>query len=227
MALQAIRILLVGEHLLVRQGLRMVLEKHPDLTVIAETGDPDEAAALVARERPAIAIVDTEAHFDRHRVITELTSAKSAPRVLVLAATADADEHRKAIRSGASGVVLKQQAGEVLVKAIRCVHAGEVWADRTTTALLLQELRNGQARPLDPDSDAARIASLTPRERDIVSRVAQGHGTNRIAREMFISEKTVRNHLASIYAKLLVCDRLELALYAVKHRLGPDDRPVR
>jgi DNA-binding NarL/FixJ family response regulator len=118
-----------------------------------------------------------------------------------------------------SGIVLKQQAGEVLRKAVRRVHAGELWAERSTTALVLEELRGGAGRQ-DPDSDTARVGSLTVREREIVAHVAQGRGTQKIADALCISEKTVRNHLASIYSKLGVSDRLELALYAVKHRLG-------
>ncbi len=97
---------------------------------------------------------------------------------------------------------------------------GEVWVDRAMTALLLKDLRrSSESQRLD--TETARIASLTPREREVIRLIAQGFGTARIAKELFISEKTVRNHLASIFSKLMVSDRLELAIFAVRHGLAP------
>ena len=95
-----------------------------------------------------------------------------------------------------------------------------MWIDRSTTAFIFQELhRDSKSRRLD--TERARIDSLTPREREVVALIAQGLGTSRIAKELFISEKTVRNHLASIFDKLTVSDRLELAIYAVRHGMAP------
>jgi DNA-binding NarL/FixJ family response regulator len=140
-------------------------------------------------------------------------------RVLVLTGVPDADQHRRAIRSGASGLVLKEHASDLLIKAVRRVHAGEVWVDRGTTAVILKELRQGlDGRAAEPE--AARGESLTAREREIVVLVAQGYGTQKMANVLCISEKTIRNHLVSIYGKLNVSERLELALYAVKHGLA-------
>ena len=214
-----IRILLVDDHILVRQGIRLLLESDPELIVIGEATTIDEARALALRERPAIVVLDAGLGDSVLGLISQLTTTGDGVRVLLLTGASDPEQHRGAIRAGASGVVLKQQAGDVLRKAVRRIHAGELWADRSTTALVLEELRGGLG-PKDPDSDAGRVESLTGREREIVALVAQGHGTRKIADALCISEKTVRNHLASIYSKLRVSDRLELALFAVKHRLG-------
>ena len=214
-----IRILLVDDHILVRQGIRLLLETDPEFMVIGEAATPAEALTLAARDHPAIVILAAVIGDQAVELIPDLIACHDGVRVLLLTATNDSEQHRSAIHAGASGVVLKQQAGDVLRKAVHRIHAGELWADRATTALVLDELRGGSSRK-DPDSDAGRADSLTGRERKIVALVAQGHGTQKIADTLCISEKTVRNHLASIYGKLRVSDRLELALFAVKHRLG-------
>ena len=210
-----IRILLVDDHVLVRQGMRLLLETEPDLRVVGEAATASEARTVAQRERPSLVLLDAAIGLE---LISELTAADEHIRVLVVTGVNDAERHREVLRAGASGIVLKQQAGAVLLKAVRRVHAGEVWADRSTTALVLRELRRGSGRR-ETGSHAARVDSLTAREREIVTLVAQGNSTQRIADALCISDKTVRNHLASIYSKLGVSDRLELALYAVKHRL--------
>jgi two-component system, NarL family, nitrate/nitrite response regulator NarL len=221
---EQITILLVDDHVIVRQGLRMLLENHADLVVVGETGRCGEALEIAAREHPAIVLLDLDLGADTGlRIIPELTAAGTGARVLVLTGLRDAEVQRKAVWLGASGVVRKDQATESLVKAVRCVHAGEVWLDRELTASVFQEMRQKLAgQPLD--DEAGRVASLTRREREIVGLVAQGYGTHRMAEMLFISEKTVRNHLASIYDKLHVSERLELALYATKHGLAPVSR---
>jgi DNA-binding NarL/FixJ family response regulator len=197
----------------------MLLEKQPDLKVVGEAATIEDAHLLIERERPAIVVLDPGTRVMDSRAVSELKARVSGMRVLLLTALNDTEQHRAALRSGASGVVLKQQAADILVKAVRRVCAGEVWADRGTTARVLQELCDGPQR-LDPDGDQARIISLTIRERQIVALVARGCNTSTMANRLCIADKTVRNHLASIYAKLNVCDRLELALFAVKHRLA-------
>lgn len=217
-----IRVLLVDDHVVVRQGLRMLLENHPDLVVVGETGNAREAVEIAAREQPAVVLLDLDLGDENGlHVIPDLTSGDGAPRVLVLTGLRDGEVHRRAVWLGASGVIRKDQAADSLVKAVRCVHAGEVWLDRELTAAVFHEMRQKRSgRALD--DDAARIASLTPREREIVGLVSQGHGTHKIAGMLYISEKTVRNHLAAIYEKLEVSERLELALYAARHGLAPD-----
>jgi DNA-binding NarL/FixJ family response regulator len=113
--------------------------------------------------------------------------------------------------------VLKDQAAEVVIKAIEKVHRGEVWLDRTLTASVLSE-RTREAR--DQQEDLARIASLTEREREIVALVCQGLRNKQIAEKLFISAATVRNHLTSVLSKLELSNRVELAMYAYRQRLA-------
>ena len=217
-----IKILLVDDHVVVRQGLRMLLEINSDLVVVGETACCGDALEIAAREHPAIVLLDLDLGAENGVDIISGLKAGGA-LVLVLTGLRDGEMQRRAVFLGASGVIRKDQAAESLVKAVRCVHAGEVWLDRELTASVFQEMRQKiAAQPLD--GEAARIASLTPREREIIGQVAQGQGTHAIADMLFISEKTVRNHLASIYEKLHVSERLELALYATKHGLAHDSR---
>jgi len=205
----------------VRQGLRMLIENNPDMEVVAEAARCDEALEAASREVPDAVLLDLDLGSSNGLdIIPQLVSLDEKVRVLVLTGLREPELHRRAIRLGAAGIVMKDQAGEMLIKAIRRITAGELWLDRGMTAFMLKELQHGPESPR-LDTDAARIDSLTPREREVVSLVAQGFGTARIAKNLFISEKTVRNHLASIYDKLMVSDRLELAIYAVRHGLAP------
>jgi DNA-binding NarL/FixJ family response regulator len=216
-----IKVLLVDDHVVMRQGLRMLIENHPDMEVVAEAERCDEALETASREMPDAVLLDLDLGSGSGLdIIPQLVSLNEKVRVIILTGVRESELHRRAIRLGAAGIVMKDQAGETLIKAIRKVTAGEVWVDRGMTALVLQELRHAsEAQRLD--TDAARINSLTAREREVVSLVAKGFGTARIAKDLFISEKTVRNHLASIFDKLMVSDRLELAIYAIRHGLAP------
>jgi two-component system, NarL family, nitrate/nitrite response regulator NarL len=197
------------------------LENSPEVVVVGEAGRGREALEIAARERPNVVLLDLdlgdESGLD---IIQELTSRMPQTRILVLTGLRDLEPQRRAMLLGASGVIRKDKAADALVKAVRCVYGGEVWLDHELTASVFQEMRQKQSG-LGRDDDAARVASLTPREREVVGLVAQGHSTHTIAQVLFISEKTVRNHLASIYDKLQVSQRLELALYAARHGLVP------
>ncbi len=216
-----IKIVLVDDHVIVRQGLRMLIENNPDMKVVAEAGTCQEALSAASRELPDIVLLDLDLGSGSGLdIIPQLVSLGERVHVLVLTGVQDPETQRRAIRLGAVGIIEKGQARETLIKAIRKIMEGEVWVDRAMTARILKELRGApETRRLD--TEAARIASLTPREREVISLIAQGFGTARIAKDLFISEKTVRNHLASIFSKLMVSDRLELAVFAVRNGLAP------
>lgn len=217
-----IRIVLVDDHAMVREGVRMLLEGHADLELVGEARGRAGALEAIARELPDLVLLDldlgAESGLD---LLRDLLARHPATRVLVFTGVRDGEVHRRALREGALGVVPKENAAAVLLAAIRKVHAGEAWVDRSMVASLLQEAR--QAR-CEEDPEAPRIALLTAREREIIGLVAQGNGTRPIAARLGISEKTVRNHLVSIYSKLEVSDRLELAIYAVRHGLAAGAR---
>jgi DNA-binding NarL/FixJ family response regulator len=217
---EPIRILLVDDHILVREGLRMLIENQPNLLVVGEAADKTHALAETARAKPHLILLDldlgSESGLD---FMNELFSLDENLRVLVLTGVQDQEMHRRAVHSGAMGVVLKNRAAEVLIKAIEKVCAGEVWLDHTMMArVLIDARRSNQSK--QKNHETSKIESLTDREREIIALVAEGHGTNELANRLFISDKTVRNHLSSIYSKLDVSDRLELALYAARHGLS-------
>lgn len=217
-----IRILLVDDHTLVREGVRMLIESQDDLVLIGEASDAAGTLAGVERERPDVVLLDLDLGGENGLdLIRSIVAQGDETRVLVLTGVRDTEVQRRALQEGALGVVAKEKAAAVLLSAIRKVHAGEAWVDRAMMGSLLRETRPARQRS---DPEAARIASLTPREREVVGLVAQGNGTARLAEHLGINEKTIRNHLVSIYAKLGVTDRLELAIYAGRHGLaGPRD----
>jgi DNA-binding NarL/FixJ family response regulator len=128
------------------------------------------------------------------------------------------DIHRQALQLGARGVVTKDSSAETLLKAVRCVHVGEIWAERADIGQVLTSMRAKST--VIPDEDMQRIELLSQRERDIISLVAEGLDNVEIGARLNISEKTVRNHLTSTFDKLCVPDRLGLAVYAFREGLA-------
>jgi len=142
----------------------------------------------------------------------------SPGRILILTALADTQQHLAAVASGASGVVLKEQAPETLIQAIESVYSGEAWLGKSLMSAVMGKLSRTSSDK--PDPEAEKIARLTPREVEIVGLVSEGLNGERIARQLRISEATVRNHLTSILGKLGLSNKFELAVYAHRHRVG-------
>ena len=209
-----IRIALVDDNIIVRAGLRVLIEGRQGFAVVGEAGDKEDALALVTREQPDIILLELD--LGGHSSLgffEELASAARDTRVLVLTAVEDPELHRRAVLLGSAGVVLKRQASEVLLKAIERVSQGEVWLDQATVAGLLSAANKAGGE------DATRIATLTKREREIILLIGEGLRNKQIAERLFVSETTVRHHLTSIFSKLGVSSRLDLVVYAYRHGL--------
>jgi two-component system, NarL family, nitrate/nitrite response regulator NarL len=219
-----VRVLLVDDHALVRTGLHMLIDSDPGCMVVGEAGDRQQAMATATVADPDVIVLDLDLAGDlATEFIEDLQSCARSSRVLVLTALRDTDLHREAIRLGARGVLLKDQAAGSLLKAIHKVHEGEFWLDRVLTAQLITTLARGDSgKPVDPAQQ--KIGSVTPRERQVISLVAAGCRNRDIANQLFISETTVRHHLTAIFSKLEVPDRLSLALFAFRHGLAPPPR---
>jgi two-component system nitrate/nitrite response regulator NarL len=219
---KTIRVLLIDDHAVVRAGLRMLIESRPGIEVVGEADNYLDAVAVTAREQPDIILLDLvmggESGLD---YLPKLVSVAEQARVLILTGVRDPKVHQRAVQLGAMGVVLKGEAPEVLIKAIEKVHAGEAWLDRTSMANILAEISGSGKQQYSAES--AHIETLTKREREIITLVAQGLKSKQIAERLRISDITVRHHLTSIYAKLRAADRFELILYAYRHGLA--DRP--
>lgn len=216
---RTISVLLVEDHRLVREGIRLLLDNHPNLAVVGEAKNAAEALPIVARERPDVLLLDLDLNGESGLdMIPEIEALGVATRVLVLTGSRDRTLHRQCVYRGARGLVQKDLAAEVLIRALERVHAGDIWFDRALMSDALSDvLQQRAAKETDPDAE--RIASLTPREREVVSLVCEGLRNKQIAERLFISNTTVRHHLTSIFSKLGISDRLELVIFAYGHDL--------
>jgi DNA-binding NarL/FixJ family response regulator len=216
-----IRLLVVDDHPVVRQGLRTFLETRPDFDVVGEAGDGEAALVEAARLRPDVILMDlVMPGVGGLEAIGRIRSSQPEARILVLTSFASADQVLPALRAGAAGYLLKDAAPAEVEAAIRAVHRGEGLLDPAVTATVLAEV----ARPGGRDSSTttgageAEFGSLTPREREVLGLLGRGLTNAAIARELFVAEKTVKTHVSSILAKLRLADRTQAALYA--SRLG-------
>jgi DNA-binding NarL/FixJ family response regulator len=215
-----VRLLVVDDHPVVRQGLRTFLGTRSDFEVVGEAGDGETAVAEAARLRPDVILMDLAMPgVDGLEAIGRIRLADPAARILVLTSFASADQVLPALRAGAAGYLLKDAAPAEVEAAIRAVHRGEGLLDPAVTATVLAEVaRPGAASPTSDSSSDRAFDSLTPREREVLGLLGRGMTNSAIARELFVAEKTVKTHVSSILAKLRLSDRTQAALYAA--RLG-------
>lgn len=214
-----IRLLIIDDQLVVREGLRMLIENHPGISVGAMTSTCPEALELIDREPFDLIILNLELGGQSALpFIPQLREAANAARILVMTGLRDSETHQKAVQLGAMGVVLKEEAADRLIKAIEKVCHGEVWLERLALGTLLWQMSSRDRDALDPQMK--KIATLTERERQVIGLISQGLRNKQIAAKLFISQTTVTHHLSSIYAKLGVSDRLELVVYAFANKLA-------
>jgi two-component system, NarL family, response regulator LiaR len=206
-----IRVLVADDHAVVRQGLRTLLELQEDVEVVAEAADGEEAVARARDAQPDVALVDlVMPGLDGVAVIGRLCEVSPGTRSIVLTSFLDEDSLLPAIRAGAAGYLLKDVEPAELVRAIRAAHAGEALLSPAVTARLLERVARAEPEPLP----------LTDREREVLVLVARGLSNKAIARELGLAEKTAKNHVSNILAKLGVADRTQAALYAVRAGLA-------
>ena len=216
---QRIRILIIDDQLVVREGLRLLIDNQPGLKIAAMAGSRSEALEIVKRQVFDLIILNLELEgTSALSFIPQLREVVDKARILALTSVRNSQIHQAAVQSGAMGVVLKEDAADRLIKAIEKVHHGEVWLDRLSLGNLLWNLTSGVRDPIDPHEK--KISSLTEREREVIRLITQGMKNKQIAERLFISQTTVTHHLSSIYAKLGVSDRLELVVYAFTNKLA-------
>jgi DNA-binding NarL/FixJ family response regulator len=190
----AIRVLLVDDHEVVRRGVRDLLDGERDIDVVAEAGSVGEALAVAARVRPDVAVVDIRLPDGDGVALCRRLRDEHGPRCLVLTAFDDEQALVEAIEAGVSGYLLKQVRGQDLVTAVREVAAGRSLLDPVTTARVLDRMRRGR----EPD----QLDSLTERERHVLELIGEGLSNREIAQRLFLAEKTVKNYVTSVLAKL-------------------------
>jgi DNA-binding NarL/FixJ family response regulator len=215
-----IRVMIIDDHKVIREGLVMLMKSRVGLQVVADTGTCAESLIVAEREQPDIILLDvdlgSECGLD---ILPELLARAKKCRILALTGIRDPEVHHRAMLLGAMGVVQKEKAYEVLFKAIEKVHDGEIWYDRAKMGSVFSDIRlNGKRTDVDPET--AKISSLTPREREVITLISEGMKNKAIGDALFISETTVRHHLTSIFEKLGISSRLELIIYAFSYGLA-------
>lgn len=217
-----IRVVLVDDQQMVRAGFRMLLESQPDLVVVGEAGDGQDAVGLVARTPCDVVLMDVRMPvLDGVGATALITAVPGAPRVLVLT-TFDLDEHVfAAIRAGAAGFLLKDAAPEHLLAAVRTVHAGDAVVAPSTTRRLLEHVAASTApgsEQRSPHLDDTRLRDLTDREREVLVLVGRGLANHEIVAELVVAEATVKTHVSRLLAKTGCRDRVQLVVLA--HEVG-------
>lgn len=214
---ESIRVLVADDHTIFREGLCRLLEAEDDITVIGEARTGTECLTLVGKLKPDVVLLDLKMpDRDGLGVLSELGGQGREVRTIVLTASEEERDYVEAVRRGARGIVLKQAAAERLLEGIRKVHRGEMWIDQRVAADVVVAMSRPASRP----AGRAEQAGLTTREQEIVFLVTQGFRNKEMAEKLSITEQTVKNHLHNIFDKLGVSDRLELALYALHHKLA-------
>ena len=212
-----IRIVIIDNHALVRAGLRLLIESQPDLKVIGQAGNLNEAMSLTASTRPDIILIEYDPENGLNfEVFPNIKNSWPRARMILVTGSTDRHAYLQAVQHGVMGIVSKSQTPDVLIKAVRKVHIGEVWIEHSLIANLMNESFHGQPSA-DPDAD--RIKLISERESEIIHLIGQGLKNKQIASQLCISETTVRHHLTSIFSKLGVSDRLELLVFAHSHKL--------
>lgn len=214
-----IRVVIADDHPIFREGLRKLLEAEPGFAVVGEASDGAEAVKLVRRVKPDILLLDLAMPLmPGLETLRELAGSAGSVRTILLTAAIEKEQIVEALQLGASGVVLKESATGLLLKSIRSVVAGQYWVGNESVSTLVMALR--QTGRTAGEAPPPKKFGLTPRELEIVSAIVSGYTNRDIAQRFSISEQTVKRHLTSIFDKLGVSNRLELALFTVHHKLA-------
>ena len=240
------RILIIEDEEIVREGLSLLVDHQQGFRVVGLASTIADALSIAQREQPDVALLDIKLGNDNGiDCLPELQTISPKTRVLILTGLSDIETHYAAVSQGAMGIVRKIEGPETLVNAIRKVLAGEVWLNGELMAKVLTDFRQARANPsmetkgeegvktgaapaigwrlpapVRDKYEDVKIARLTDREREVVELVGKGMRNQQIADKLCISVITVRHHLTSIFSKLEVGDRFELAIYSFRHGLA-------
>ena len=213
-----ISILIVDDHALLRQGIKKVLDLEPDLQVVGEAADGEEAVKMTLQLKPDIVLLDVNMPKKNGLEVTkELRDLVPQSKIVLLTIHDDENYVIEVVRAGATGYLLKDIEPGMLIKAIRSVYAGESFIYPTLAKSLFYEASGQGKRP--ESGRRGSQDSLTMREIEVLQLIGQGLSNQEMAQRMFLSEKTIKNHLTNIFRKINVTDRTQAVIYAIKHKI--------
>ncbi len=211
-----ISVLIADDHSMLRQGLKQILELESDIAVIAQASNGSEAIQLAKEHRPDVILMDINMPGTNGlQAIKQIKDDKLSSRIIVLTIHEDREYLFKTLQMGAEGYVLKDAEPKVLIEAIRNVHSGRSYIQPNMTMELVREFN----RVTLHEKDKHDGNNLTSREIEVLELIAEGMINKEIAKTLYISEKTVKNHVSNIFRKLNVSDRTQAAIYAFKHNI--------
>jgi len=212
-----VRILLADDHTIFRDGLRKLLEAEPDMEIVGEAGDGAEAVALTQQVRPDMLLLDLAMpRVPGLEALREVIGLKTPVKIILLTAAIEKRQIIEALQVGARGVVMKDAATQMLIRAIRTVMNGQFWVGREGVSDMVAYLKHQIASRPAPK---AKSYGLTRREIEILGTIVAGLSNKEIAQKFSLSEDTVKHHLTNIFDKVGVSSRLELALFAINNQL--------
>jgi DNA-binding NarL/FixJ family response regulator len=217
------RVLIADDQSMVRRGFRMIIDAEPDLDVVAEASDGEQAIAACARFTPDVVLMDIRMPtVDGLEATRRILSGDSAPRVIILT-TFDLDEYVfEALRVGASGFLLKNSPPEQLIQAVRLAAGGDALLDPGVTRRIIEKF--GELGGGVPSATPEGIEELTPREHEVLELVAQGLSNAEIAERLVLAPGTVKTHVARVLSKLGLRDRVQAVVFAHEHGISPRPR---
>lgn len=213
--MKKIKVVIVDDHALIREGIKKLLELEESFDIVALAGDGVEALEVIEKVRPDVVLLDINMpNMNGIDCLKQIKAQYPDTKVVMLTIHEDAEYLIETINIGAEGYVLKDADVSSLVKAIQKVVQGEVYIHPTLSGILVREYKRK-----DKNNEELNGTALTKREYEVIRLISKGHNNKEIATELFISEKTVKNHVSNIFKKIKVTDRTQAALYAIKNNI--------
>lgn len=213
--MKPIRVIIVDDHALIREGIKKLLELEKEIEIVAVAQDGEDAIEKVSKYKPDVVLLDINMpKMNGIECLKIIKSKFSKTKVIMLTIHEDSEYLIKTINIGAEGYVLKDADVSSLIKAIQKVVSGDIYIHPTLSSVLVKAYK----RKEDDDEDDL-IAGLTRREYEVISLISKGYNNKEIGQELFISEKTVKNHVSNIFKKINVNDRTQAALFAIKNNI--------
>ena len=208
--------IIIDDHPVVRAGMRTVLDAAPDVVVLAEGANGHDALRLAEEQQPDVLVLDVNLPgLNGLEVTRRLCTQEASPVILILTVHDDAQTVMGLLESGATGYILKDEALETLVSAVRAAARGESWLSPTVANEVVRRAVGSPRPGAGPRTSSRDRERLTPREQEVLALLAQGLGNAAIARKLVVTKRTVQNHVSNIYGKLGVKSRTEAALLAI------------